>query len=351
MRDELNEPLGLKPKPPPLATRLRPLARWGGRLVAAALVVGAGAIYWRVTTPRPAEVATIPFDAIKTVVPTPAPSPTAAAVKVYPPLADGGVSVVRNGAAGGPSGHSPEIIDVAEALGRQGQPAFDRRLTESSKYGLLPRIARRRRPARRRLRPPLRGDRDDARRAAHRGASSAASGSIRRPPRPPSPDCRPASRWGLPPTARIWRKSRRARAARGTKSGCRRRWRGSPAPIPARTPSRPKRARPRIENSLRWLMARFTGYVGVANYLGAKFTADSDAVSPVLAEIARRGLLYLDDGSSALSKVGDLAPGLNLKAGRADVIADGDVDGARSPAPRTSRAGAAPPSSSPAPCR
>ncbi len=75
-------------------------------------------------------------------------------------------------------------------------------------------------------------------------------------------------------------------------------------------------------------MARFTGYVGVANYLGAKFTADSDAVSPVLAEIARRGLLYLDDGSSALSKVGDLAPGLNLKAGRADVIADGDVEGA-----------------------
>ena len=79
------------------------------------------------------------------------------------------------------------------------------------------------------------------------------------------------------------------------------------------------------EDSLRWLMARFTGYVGIENYLGAKFTADADAVSPTLAEIARRGLLYLDDGSSPVSKVGDLAAGLDLKAARADVIAVGDA--------------------------
>ena len=77
------------------------------------------------------------------------------------------------------------------------------------------------------------------------------------------------------------------------------------------------------QDSLHWLMGRFAGYVGVVNYLGAKFTADPNAVSPVLAEIARRGLVYLDDGTSALSKAVELAPGLDLKAVRADAVADG----------------------------
>ena len=48
-------------------------------------------------------------------------------------------------------------------------------------------------------------------------------------------------------------------------------------------------------------MARFTGYIGVTNYLGGKFSADTRAFSPVLAEIATRGLVYLDDGSSPRS--------------------------------------------------
>ena len=43
-------------------------------------------------------------------------------------------------------------------------------------------------------------------------------------------------------------------------------------------------------DSLHWLMGRFTGYVGVVNYLGGKFTADARALTPALAEIASRGL-------------------------------------------------------------
>jgi polysaccharide deacetylase 2 family uncharacterized protein YibQ len=67
-------------------------------------------------------------------------------------------------------------------------------------------------------------------------------------------------------------------------------------------------------------MGRFPGYVGVAGYLGAKFTADEGALTPVLAEIGRRGLDYFDDGASPLSKAGDLASGLDVKATRADVL-------------------------------
>ena len=48
---------------------------------------------------------------------------------------------------------------------------------------------------------------------------------------------------------------------------------------------------------LQWLMSRYTGYVGVTNHMGAKFEAATDSFMPVLEEVKRRGLLYVDDGS------------------------------------------------------
>ena len=68
---------------------------------------------------------------------------------------------------------------------------------------------------------------------------------------------------------------------------------------------------------LHWLMSRFTGYVGIANFLGAKFMASPQALSPVLREAASRGLLWLDDGSSALA--GEAPAGRGL---RADIVID-----------------------------
>ena len=69
-----------------------------------------------------------------------------------------------------------------------------------------------------------------------------------------------------------------------------------------------------------WLMSRFTGYAGVANFLGGKLTADAKALTPVLREIAARGLFYVDDGTSAQSLAMTLAPGQALSAARADVV-------------------------------
>ncbi len=74
---------------------------------------------------------------------------------------------------------------------------------------------------------------------------------------------------------------------------------------------------------LHWQMSRFTGYAGVANFLGAKFTADAGALTPILRDIAARGLYYADDGTSAQSLVSTLAPSLDLVATRADVVLDG----------------------------
>jgi polysaccharide deacetylase 2 family uncharacterized protein YibQ len=52
---------------------------------------------------------------------------------------------------------------------------------------------------------------------------------------------------------------------------------------------------------LQWAMSRFQGYVGIANFMGARFTASEPALAPVLAEAGKRGLIYFDDGSSPRS--------------------------------------------------
>lgn len=73
---------------------------------------------------------------------------------------------------------------------------------------------------------------------------------------------------------------------------------------------------------LQWVMSRFPGYVGVVNYMGGKFTAREGSVGPVLREIAGRGLMILDDGSSARSLVPSLAQSIKMPAAKADVTVD-----------------------------
>jgi polysaccharide deacetylase 2 family uncharacterized protein YibQ len=77
-------------------------------------------------------------------------------------------------------------------------------------------------------------------------------------------------------------------------------------------------------DDLRWLLSRLTNYVGVVNYMGARFTADPAALAPVLAEIGKRGLLYLDDGSSAQSRAADTAAS-RVPFLQADVVLDADT--------------------------
>ena len=71
---------------------------------------------------------------------------------------------------------------------------------------------------------------------------------------------------------------------------------------------------------LQWAMGRMSGFVGIMNYMGAKLTADPTALTPILREVASRGLVVLDDGSSSRSRLTELA-GEGLAA-RADVVLD-----------------------------
>ncbi|MDA0787223.1 MAG: divergent polysaccharide deacetylase family protein, partial [Proteobacteria bacterium] len=55
------------------------------------------------------------------------------------------------------------------------------------------------------------------------------------------------------------------------------------------------------EERLRWALSQVTGYVGVVNHMGSRFTTSREATQPILAEIKARGLLYVDARSSARS--------------------------------------------------
>jgi polysaccharide deacetylase 2 family uncharacterized protein YibQ len=73
---------------------------------------------------------------------------------------------------------------------------------------------------------------------------------------------------------------------------------------------------------MHWLMSRFQGYVGVANYMGSRFTASDAAFAPVLREVAKRGLMYLDDGSSPRSLASQIAGANNLPFAKAGIVLD-----------------------------
>jgi len=73
---------------------------------------------------------------------------------------------------------------------------------------------------------------------------------------------------------------------------------------------------------LHWLMSRFQGYVGIANFMGARFTSTEAALAPVLKETSRRGLIYVDDGASPRSLAGQIAGANNLPFAKAEIVLD-----------------------------
>ncbi|HVT55127.1 MAG TPA: divergent polysaccharide deacetylase family protein [Xanthobacteraceae bacterium] len=84
---------------------------------------------------------------------------------------------------------------------------------------------------------------------------------------------------------------------------------------------------------LHWMMSRIQGYIGVTNYMGARFTATEKAFVPVLRDVSKRGLLYLDDGSSARSVAAKSAQEIKAPFLKADLVVDispnwGDIDSA-----------------------
>jgi polysaccharide deacetylase 2 family uncharacterized protein YibQ len=84
---------------------------------------------------------------------------------------------------------------------------------------------------------------------------------------------------------------------------------------------------------LHWVLSRMQGYVGVANFMGARFTSNETALAPVLSDLAQRGLLYFDDGASARSLAQKVAIASKAPFVKADIVIDAkpnwsDIDAA-----------------------
>jgi polysaccharide deacetylase 2 family uncharacterized protein YibQ len=78
--------------------------------------------------------------------------------------------------------------------------------------------------------------------------------------------------------------------------------------------------------SLHRAMGEITNYTGIMNYQGGRFLSDPVAMEPVMRDISKRGLLFLDDGSAAQSKTAVIAKGTELPHAFADVQLDRQVD-------------------------
>jgi hypothetical protein len=73
---------------------------------------------------------------------------------------------------------------------------------------------------------------------------------------------------------------------------------------------------------LDWVLSRMTGYVGVSNYMGDRFTNNQSAMRPILGEMERRGLMFLDSMGSAVSVGPKMAKALKLPFSMNDRVID-----------------------------
>jgi polysaccharide deacetylase 2 family uncharacterized protein YibQ len=73
---------------------------------------------------------------------------------------------------------------------------------------------------------------------------------------------------------------------------------------------------------LEWGLSRFDGYVGINNHMGSAFTRDAEGMRTVLAELKRRGLLFLDSRTIGSSVAGPLAAEMGVAHTTRDVFID-----------------------------
>lgn len=70
------------------------------------------------------------------------------------------------------------------------------------------------------------------------------------------------------------------------------------------------------------VMSSFSGYAGIINNMGARFTASGADFAPIMEELGARGLGYIDDGSSNRSLAPQLAQANRVPFARVDATID-----------------------------
>lgn len=68
-------------------------------------------------------------------------------------------------------------------------------------------------------------------------------------------------------------------------------------------------------------MVQLTNYTGIMNYLGGRIATDQPAMRPIMAELALRGLLFVNDGT-VTATLGSLAANTGVPYAQADIVVD-----------------------------
>jgi uncharacterized protein len=74
--------------------------------------------------------------------------------------------------------------------------------------------------------------------------------------------------------------------------------------------------------ALHWHMSRFAGYTGITNYMGGKLLNSPKALKPVMQELKKRGLIYLEDASTAVTVSEDVAQKANVPHRSSEIVID-----------------------------
>ena len=79
---------------------------------------------------------------------------------------------------------------------------------------------------------------------------------------------------------------------------------------------------------LDWALNRFTGYAGVTNQMGSKFTAVTDSIQPILVVLKEKGFFYLDSRTASNSVAAEIADDLDIPVAINNRFLDHKADGA-----------------------
>lgn len=79
-----------------------------------------------------------------------------------------------------------------------------------------------------------------------------------------------------------------------------------------------------LKRRIVWHLERFSGYVGVNNHMGSKFTKSGPGMRLVMAELSKRGLLFLDSRTNAKSQAEQAAAVFRVPFAQRDIFIDND---------------------------
>lgn len=73
-------------------------------------------------------------------------------------------------------------------------------------------------------------------------------------------------------------------------------------------------------------MGTITNYTGVSNFMGARFLSDPKALEPIMRDLARRGVMFFDDGTSSRSLSETFSKTLGIPFAASDMVLDNELE-------------------------